>query len=154
LSPVNLTMIYLAGVVFVATRTPMGPSAFCSVAAALLFDYLFTPPRFSFAISDTQYLIVCGALLTTALVISGLTQRVRRQSEAARERYLRTIALYFMSRQLAASADADSMCQFAARHIADVFAGDAVLLLPDDHGGLRVAARHGSFSTEEKNERA
>lgn len=151
---VNLTMLYLAGVVYVATRYSAGPSAFASVLAALLFNFLFTKPYFSFAISDTQYILAFLVLLSTALVISGLTQRVRRQTTAARSRYLRTAALYFMSRQMASSADVDSMTGFAVRHLSDVFGGEAVILRPDAAGKVTVVARHGSTSPEGPNEQA
>lgn len=154
LSAVNLTMIYLAGVVFVAARYRLGPSAFASVLAALLFDFVFTEPYYSFAISDIQYVIVCAVLLVTALVISGLTQRVRRQSEAARARYVRTAALYFMSRQLAATTGAESLARVTAKHVADVFQGESAVLIPNAEGRLAVAAQSGTFAAEPTNERA
>jgi two-component system sensor histidine kinase KdpD len=141
-------------VVFVATRASMRVSAFGSVLAALLFDFLFTQPYFSFAISDAQYLIACIVLLVTALVISGLMQRVRRQSEAARARYLRTAALYFMSRQLAGAAEAATLAGLAVRHIADVFQGETAILVPDETGTLRAMAHCGGFEAGAANERA
>ncbi|MCG3127469.1 MAG: Sensor protein KdpD [Phycisphaerae bacterium] len=154
ISAVNVTMIYLAGVVLVATRHSLGPSALASVSAALLFDFLFTSPYYSFAISDIQYVIACLVLLATALVISGLTQRVRRQNEAARTRYVRTAALYFMSRQLAAAAGADSLARVAAKHVADVFLGESAILVPDSELRLAVSAQSGGFAVETTNERA
>jgi two-component system sensor histidine kinase KdpD len=153
-SAVNLTMVYLAGVVFVATRSTIGPSMMASLIAALLFDFLFTEPLYSFAISNVQYVITFVVLLVTALVISGLTQRVRRQIDSARNRYLRTIALYFMSRQLAAASDRDSMVRSAARHVADVFQGETAILAPDSENRLSLAANHGDFRVEPTNERA
>lgn len=151
-SAVNLTMIYLAGVVFIASRFSLGPSVLGSFLAALLFDFLFTEPYYSFAISDTQYVFAFLVLLTTALVVSGLTQRVRRQVESARERYLRTSALYFMSRQLAAETNADRLMRVAARHVADVFGGETAILLP--RGELTLAAHQGDFRVEPAKERA
>ncbi len=153
LSGVNLTMIYLAGVVYVATKYPAGPSALASFLAALLFDFLFTEPYFSFAISDTQYVIAFLALLTTALLISGLAQRVRRQTESARTRYLDTVALFFMSRQLASSMDRQSMVTFAVRHLHDVFGCSAAILLPGADGGLTIAAANGDGPFGNPNER-
>ncbi len=150
----NLAMIYLAGVVFVATRYGRGPSVLVALLAPLLFNFFFTRPYYSLSIADPQYIVTFVVLLVTALLISTLTQRVRRQSEAARARYLRTAALYFMSRQLAAAADAASLARGAARHVADVFQGDAVVLLPDDSARLAVAARQGEFDVESTNERA
>lgn len=154
LSAVNLTMIYLAGVVFVSTRYTVGPAALASVLAALLFDFFFTEPYYTFSIKHGQLFIAFVVLLATALVISGLTQRVRRQNDAARTRYLRTAALYFMSRQLAAAADAASLARVAVRHVADVFQGDAVVLLPGADGVLACAGQVGTFTAEPTNERA
>ncbi len=153
-SLVNITMVYLAGVVLVSSRWTLGPSILASVLGALLFDFLFTEPYFSFAISDIQYVITFLVLLVTALVISGLTQQVRRQIDSARSRYLRTIALYFMSRQLAAARDTESMVTAASRHVADVFQGDTAILLPDASNRLTVAAHHGAFKVESANEGA
>ena len=54
----NLVMVYLLGVVFVASRYGRGavgwPPALLSVAA---FDFFFVPPYLTFAVSDTQYLV-------------------------------------------------------------------------------------------------
>lgn len=154
LSPVNLTMLYLAGVVFIATRYGRGPSVVAAILAPLLFNFFFTQPYYTLAIHDPQYLITFLVLVVTAVVISGLTQRVRQQSEAARARYLRTAALYFMSRQLAAAADAASLARGVVRHVADVFQGAAAVLLPDANDALTVAGRHGEFPQHESNESA
>lgn len=154
LSAVNLTMIYLAGVVFVATRYSAGPSALASVLAAVLFNLCFTEPYFTLTVNDGQLFVAFMALLATALVVSGLAQRVRRQNDAARTRYVRTAALYFMSRQLAATTGAESLARVAAKHVADVFQGDSVVLIPDEEGGLRIVAQSGSFAADSTNERA
>lgn len=138
LTPVNLSMIYLAGVVFVATRTSVGPSAAAALLAPLAFNFWFTEPYYSFAISDWQYVVTFLALLVTAFIVSGLTQRVRRQSEAIQTRYHRTFALYFMSRQLAGAHGRDKVAALAARHVGDVFAGSAIVLLPDAKGALTL----------------
>lgn len=152
-SAVNLTMVYLAGVVFVATRHAAGPSALASVLAALLFNFFFTRPYYNLTIDDGQHVVAFLVLLLTALVISGLAQRVRRQNEAARMRYMRTAALYFMARQLAAAGSAESLARVAAKHVADVFQGDTVVLAPSNLAGLSTLAQSGAFSADANNER-
>lgn len=153
LSVVNITMIFLAGVVFVATRNSVGPSVLASILAALLFNFLFTAPYYTFVINDPTLFITFIALLVTAIVVSGLAQRVRRQAEGIRTRYHRTFALYFMSRQLAAAADADALTRVAAKHVADVFHGDTVVFVPDSLGSLGVIAQSGEFAAKPTNER-
>lgn len=149
----SYAMIYLAGVVFVSTRFTAGPSVLASVLAALSFNFLFTEPFYTFVIYDPSLFITFIALLITALVVSGLAQRVRRQAEGIRTRYHRTFALYFMSRQLAAAASIEALAKVASKHVADVFQGDTVILGPDSTGRLGVIAQSGQFAAEATNER-
>ena len=82
--PANLIMIYLFGVVVVATGYGGGPSALASFLSVAPFDFFFVPPYLSFAVSDIQYLLTFLVMLVVALVISGLAVRMRQQAETAR----------------------------------------------------------------------
>jgi two-component system sensor histidine kinase KdpD len=135
----NLIMVYLLGVVAVAARNGRGPTTLASLLSVATFDFFFVPPYFSFAVSDTQYLVTFAVMLVVALVISGLTVRIRAQADAARHRERRTAALYAMSRELASTRGVDDLLAIAIRHIVDVFPAEVSVLLPDATG--RVAPR-------------
>jgi len=38
-----------------------------------VFDFFFVPPRFSFAVTDAQYLVTFVVMLVVALVVGQLT---------------------------------------------------------------------------------
>ena len=135
----NLIMVYLLGVVGVATRASRGPTVLASVLSVLIFDFCFVPPYLSFAVSDSEHLITFFVMLVVALVTSGLTVRIRAQVEAARQRERRIAALYGMSRKLASVQGVDDLLEIALRHMGEVFSGQLALLLPD--GGGRLAPR-------------
>src|SRR6266542_2056010 len=132
----NLIMVYLLGVVAVAARSGRGPTVLASVLSVATFDFFFVPPFFSFAVSDTQYLITFAVILVVALVISGLTVRIRAQADAARDRERRTAALYAMSRELANTRGVDGLLAIAIQHIVEVFPAEVAVLLPDATGRL------------------
>jgi two-component system sensor histidine kinase KdpD len=132
----NVIMVYLLGVVTVAARRDRGPTVLTSVLSVATFDFFFVPPYFSFAVSDTQYLVTFAVMLVVALVISGLTVRIRAQADAARDRERRTAALYAMSRELASTRGVDELLAIAIRHIVDVFPAEVSVLLPDTAGSL------------------
>jgi two-component system sensor histidine kinase KdpD len=134
----NLIMVYLLGVVAVATRTGRGPTVLASVLSVAVFDFFFVPPYLSFAVSDAEYLITFTVMLIVALVISGLTVRIRAQADAARQRERRIAALYAMSRELAGTRGVASLLEIALRHVGEVFAGQMAILLPEESGRLRV----------------
>jgi two-component system sensor histidine kinase KdpD len=136
----NLVMIYLLGVTVAGLRLGRGPSALTAVLNVAAFDFFFVPPRYSFAVSDVQYLVTFGAMVTIALVIATLTASVRQQTRVAGARERRTALLYAMSRELAATRGSANMARVAVRHVAEVFQCQAVVLLPVAGGKLRYPA--------------
>src|SRR5215470_4130657 len=88
----NQVMLYLLGIVVVATRYGRGPSLVASILSVAVLDFLFVPPVFTFAV-----------MLVVGLVTSSLAARIRMQADAARQREQRTAALYAMSRELAST---------------------------------------------------
>jgi two-component system, OmpR family, sensor histidine kinase KdpD len=133
----NLVMIYLLGVTVAGLRLGRGPSALTALLNVAAFDFFFVPPRYSFAVSDVQYLVTFGAMLTIALVIATLTASVRQQTRVAGARERRTALLYAMSRELAVTRGITAMAHVAVRHVAEVFQCQAVVLLGAPDGKLR-----------------
>ena len=132
----NLIMVYLLGVIIVATRYGRGGSLLATLLSVAAFDFFFVPPYFTFAVSDTQYLVTFGVMLVVALVISSLAVRIRAQAESARERERRMASLYAMSRELASTRGVGALREAAGRHIAEVFGSRVVVLLPQPDGRL------------------
>ena len=150
----NLVMVYLLGVVAVASRSGRGPTVLASVLSVATFDVFFVPPYFSFAVSDTQYLVTFAVMLVVALVISGMTVRIRAQADAARDRERRTAALYAMSRELANTRGADNLLAIAIQHIVEVFPAEVAALLPDAGGRLEARAVLGATLRADATEQA
>ncbi len=132
----NLVMVYLLGATVAALRLGRGPATLTAIANVLAFDFCFVPPRFSFAVSDLQYLVTFGVMLVVALVIANLVANVRAQSRVAGARERRTALLYAMSRELAASRQIEELAKVAVRHVAESFESLAVVLSPDATGRL------------------
>jgi len=127
----NIIMIYLLGVVAVAVQFGRGPSMLASLLGVAAFDFFFVPPEWTFAVSDTQYLITFAVMLVTGLVISTLTAHVRFQAASARTREQRTAALYAMSRELVEAHTTQELVAAAVHNIADVFASEVFIMFPD-----------------------
>ena len=134
--PANLIMVYLLGVVAVAARYGRGPSVLSSFLSVVLFDFFFVPPRLSFAVSDTQYLVTFAVMLLVALVISRMTANTRHQARIAGHRERRIASLYAMSRELTATRGEGNIVRIAVKHIAEVFEAQAAVLLPDKTGRI------------------
>jgi len=140
LEPPNLVMIYLLGVMLVALFVGRRPAVIASVLSVAAFDFFFVPPRFTFAVSDTQYVVTFAVMLVAALALSTMAHWLRVQTEAARRRELRTAALYRLGRELAALRTTDELLTAATRLVGEEFGGRVALLLPDANGRLHLQA--------------
>jgi two-component system sensor histidine kinase KdpD len=80
----NILMLYLLGVLWIATHHSRGAAVVASVLGVAAFDFTFVLPYYRFTVHDPQYLVTFAVMLTTALLISELTHRMRAQSEAAK----------------------------------------------------------------------
>jgi two-component system, OmpR family, sensor histidine kinase KdpD len=127
----NLIMVYLMGVVLVATRYGRGPSVLASVLSVAAFDFFFVPPYLSFAVSDIEYLLTFAVMLVVALTISGLAVRTKQQAELARHQERRTAVLYALSRELATHRGLATLTQLAVQHVREVFESQAAIFVAD-----------------------
>ena len=137
LDKLNLVMIYLLGVVLVATRYGRGPSTLAAVAGVAVFDFFFVPPHLTFAVSDTQYVVTFVVMLVVGLLVSSLAARVRDIAEMALQRERRTQALYALSRELSGLRDAREVAAAGARHVSEPARG---------RGGGAAARRAAAWS--------
>jgi two-component system sensor histidine kinase KdpD len=133
----NLVMIYLLTTALVAVYGGRRAALVCSILGVIAFDFMFVAPRYSFAVSDAQYLITFAIMLVVALIIGNLNASVRQQARVAGHRERRTALLYAMSRQLATANSREQMINVAIQHVGQVFSSHTIVLLPHEHG--RVA---------------
>jgi two-component system sensor histidine kinase KdpD len=141
-APTNLAMVYLLGVVLAATQLGRNAAIAASVVGTLAFDFFFIPPQYSFAISDTQYLITAIVLLTVGLVISSLASGLRLQAHAAMFRERHTAALYAMAGELATASSLDDIATSSLSHLGKIFDASGLILLKRPDGTMR------SFGTD------
>ena len=69
----NIAMLFLLAVVLVSVRYGLGPSVMASFLNVAAFDFFYVPPRFSFAVSDVQYLLTFAVMLAVGLITAKLT---------------------------------------------------------------------------------
>ncbi|HCZ17865.1 MAG TPA: two-component system sensor histidine kinase KdbD [Candidatus Accumulibacter sp.] len=146
----NIAMLFLLAVFFVAMRLGRGPAVASSFLAVAAFDFFFVPPRFSFAVSDAQYLMTFAVMLIVALITGQLTARYKQHADVATQREARARGLYEMARDLSAALLPMQIAEACDRFLAVEFNAQAALLLTDAQDRLRaevVNARPGTADT-------
>jgi signal transduction histidine kinase len=84
----NIDTVYLLTVLISALRWGHKPSIFAALLSAIVFDFCFVPPEFTFGVSDLPYGINLFGYLAVAIAASTLAARSRALTieQAARER--------------------------------------------------------------------
>ena len=132
----DVVMMYLLGIMLVSSRVGFGASLFAAGLSVAAFDFFFVPPYLTFVVGDLKHATTFVVMFVVAVVISGLTQRIRNEASAAREREQRTASLYALSRDLAAAQGLPRVIQAAAAQLEMVFRCGVSVFVPDQSGKL------------------
>ena len=149
-SPI-IALLYLVPVGVAASLGGLGFGILASFVAFLTFNYLFIPPYYTLAVADLRHFVTFAMMFFVAVVISGLTKRVRDQAESAREREVRTASLYALSRALTASKTRREVLLAGTKQNQELFGGRVAALVLSPSGAL-VSSVDGAwtYETDEK----
>ncbi|QDL53196.1 DUF4118 domain-containing protein [Rhodoferax aquaticus] len=134
----NIVMVFLLCVVLVAVKLGRGPAMLAAVLSVASFDYFFVVPRFSFAVSDVQYLITFAVMLLVGLTIGQLTAHLRFSAKVSASRERRAQALFELARDLSAALQTVQVVELGEAAVQRTFGGHARVLLTDASDRLAI----------------
>jgi len=140
----DLVMLYLVGIMLVATLFGRGPAILAAALSVASYDFFFVPPYYTFAVSDARHVLTFAMMFAIGLLIGGLTLRIRRQEQNARDREERTATLYALSRELGNALDQAQAAASLARHAAGVFGRGAAVFVPGTDSSIQRLASAGT----------
>jgi two-component system sensor histidine kinase KdpD len=127
----DIAMLFLVAIATASAFLGRGASLLASILSVAIFDFFFVPPFYTFAVRDFRHVFTFVVMLLSGVMISALTDRIRRQTVAARERERGTAALYALTRALAGARDVQAIATAATTQFHDLFECEAVLLVAD-----------------------
>lgn len=135
----NISVTYLLAVMMVAMKAGLRAGIVASLTSFLAFNFFFTEPRRTFAITDVQNVLTVVLFLVAAFIVSNMAARLRTQIQATRESARRTANLYDFSRKVTAAATSDDVLWAVVHHVAATIHGKSLVLVPGEDG-LGIAA--------------
>jgi two-component system sensor histidine kinase KdpD len=127
----NLAMLFLLAVLTCALRFGVWSALTAAVLSFFAYNFFFIAPRFTFTIAEPHELFALLVFLIVALVIGGLSGRLREQADATRDRAEATQRLYDFSRKLSVAANQDDVLWLLANQSAATVRGTSVILIHD-----------------------
>ncbi|WP_371381227.1 ATP-binding protein [Sporomusa aerivorans] len=154
LEQVNIALLYLLPILFSAVRWGRWPSYITALASVLVFDFLFTPPLWTFTVSDIRYLWSFIIFLVISFVVGGRTEMLKKEVLLTRQRETSVRTLYDFSSQIAAIIDVNQIAWTFVRHTGVAIGRNTVLLLPEAQGNLKVEAWYDASAPDGRGDQA
>ena len=114
----NIITIYMLGVLITAILTR---SKICwvisSVASVLVFNFLFTEPRFSFFAYGSGYPVTFVIMLAASLIIGGTTEKLKTRERQATQTAYRTKILFDANQLIQKASDETEIFQVTANQL-------------------------------------
>jgi two-component system sensor histidine kinase KdpD len=147
----DVVMTYLLGIMLVSSRLGLAPSLFAALLSVGALDFVFVSPFFTFAVANFSHTVTFIVMFLVAVVISGLTERVKNQAASARQREQRTAALYELSRALTSVQSSRRVIEVGTAELEKVFNSKVAVFTPERDGRLRCV--HASQGLDQATDR-
>lgn len=134
----NIVMLFLLCVVLVAVKFGRGPSMLAAFVSVASFDFFFVPPRFSFAVSDLQYLVTFAVMLGVGLLIGQLAANLRFAARVSVSRERRAQALFELTRDLSAALQTVQVVELGEAAVSRTFGGQAKVYTPNANDQMEL----------------
>ncbi len=109
-----------------------GATLLCATVTALLWNFLFVPPVFTFRIAGSTDLMLFFTYFAVALAMGHLAARLRAQQAAERRREQHATAMYLLTRELAQATDFADLLAIIIREVSKAAQADVALSMPEE----------------------
>jgi two-component system, OmpR family, sensor histidine kinase KdpD len=141
LSTTNFLLLFLLPSIASGILWNVRVGLFGSLFSIAIIDFLFTAPRFSFAVLDKKVLINFALFVLVTITISSLGRLIRWRAESARHRERFISALYNFSREMMIAENIDDILRRAVKNISEAFECDVIVLLPNKVDKLELVTK-------------
>ncbi|MCO6412645.1 MAG: DUF4118 domain-containing protein [Thiogranum sp.] len=139
----SLSLLFLTGVLIVATRTGLGPSLLASVLSFLAFNFFFTSPYYTFEVTDEGDVATLVFFLLMAAISGNLAARMHREMAERHLSLQRISNLYEFSRRMSSAAGTEEVLDALADYLAQALNSGVEVLIVNDRGLPESRARAG-----------
>jgi two-component system sensor histidine kinase KdpD len=134
----TISFIILLTVSLLPLRMGPGPVLMAAALGALVWDFFFIPPLFTFSVGHIEDMLMLGMYIIVAIVTGVLSARVRARERAVRQREEKTSALYALTKDLASTHSQDEVIEAAVTNIKKYFNANVVIYLGEPDGDIHT----------------
>jgi len=137
----SVSIVYLMAVIALALFTSRLAVIVAAVLSALLWNFFFLPPRFTFVITKLEDVLMFFLYFVTAAAMAFLMSRLRANQAMLAVRARRMGLLLDFSQSLSQQRALDGIVQAGLQYVSRYFEADVAAFLAEAGGGLEHAPR-------------
>ncbi len=131
----NLSLLFMTAVLLVAARYGLGLALYAAILSFLIFNFFFTPPFLTFAVTEEGDVATLVFFLVIASLTGHLAARMRDEIAIRKTALERMSLLEGFTRQLAGAASVADVLRMTAARISEVNGVTAFAVLPGANPG-------------------
>jgi len=135
-------IILLFGVAIISLFVGRGPIFLSSGLSAIMWNFFFIPPIFTFAIYKLTDALMVSMYFIVAIITGIQTSKLRNQEKMVRLREQKTAALYQLSKALSASVNIENVISTASTQIWNYFQAKIAFYVETDDGHISSKPHH------------
>lgn len=114
----NMIMVYILAVLLIAVTTSQRIySMISSIASVLIFNFLFTSPRFSFSAYETGYPVTFVVMFLTAFITATMAAQYKEQAKQSAKVAFRTKIVFDTNQMLTKAKDREKILEITSRQL-------------------------------------
>lgn len=130
------SIIYLMTISLLALALERRAVFAAAFVSALIWDFAFIPPRFTFTISRPEDVLMLGLYFVVAVTTGLLTARLRSNERLLRVREARLGLMSDLAAMLAGTSGMEAILEASGKSLARAFRAEIIFFLQDDEGEL------------------
>lgn len=147
----SVSLIYFFAIMAMALTLGRGPLLAAAAMSAMIWDYFFIPPKYTFYISRVEDIMMFLMYFIMAIFAGSITFKMRERERELRFSDERTMALYALARDISGAANIDDILSASVKQISRVFNADVSFLIKEQSGKISQRAHGAStFEIDEK----
>lgn len=127
----GLSLIFLSHIIYISAYYSKIASMTVSILSALVWNYIFIAPRFTFIISKTEDIMVYIVFFIVAIVTSNLSSKLHEKEKFLKKREKRLELLYELSQEIVNNPYFERIMFKLAKHLGNYFNSEAMLFIYD-----------------------
>jgi K+-sensing histidine kinase KdpD len=137
-----VSFIFLFVVSTLAVFMSIGPVVFSSTLSAIVWNYFFIPPHFTFHIDKTEDVMMVIMFFIIAVISGIMTTRIRKQEQIALEREKKANALFRLTKGLSEAHGLEAVLSSAIENINRQFATNCIIFMQDGSNNLLTSEKY------------